>query len=118
MVSDAPSGAGTNNPARLFDIPFIRHGDEIVYVRRLYALIRKYRERSTEEDEFDWMSLCCFEQPIDKFYLVHEAVDWWWELDFERRQRMNVKGCRFIRLLNLEGFTTPPREPDAYYQAV
>lgn len=45
--------AGTVSPAGPFEMPFIRHGNEVAYVRRLYALFQRYHERSTEEDGFE-----------------------------------------------------------------
>lgn len=45
-------------------------------------------------------------------------MDWWRELEFERWQRMNVKGSRFIKLYNLKMFAIPPCERDVFYQAV
>lgn len=41
--------AGTINPTGPFDMPCILHGDRVAYVRHLYVLFRRYREKSTEE---------------------------------------------------------------------
>lgn len=49
---------------------------------------------------------------------MRNAVDWWRELDFERRQRLNVKGCKFVGCHNLEMFATPTRERDLFHKAV
>lgn len=45
--------AGKTNSAGLFDMQLIRPGNEAAYVRRLYALFCKHRERSTEEKRLD-----------------------------------------------------------------
>lgn len=64
------------------------------------------------------MLLCCFEPPYDKLCIVCDAVDCWSKLDFELRQRMNIKGGRFVGWHNHEMFSTPPHERDMFYQAV
>lgn len=47
---------------------------------------------------------------------MRHAVEWWRELDFDRRQRMNVIGRRFFALHSIEIFATLPRERDVFYQ--
>lgn len=42
-------------------------------------------------------------------------VDLWRELDFERRQRANVRGRTFVDWRNLEVFAILPRERDVLY---
>lgn len=46
------------------------------------------------------------------------ATNWWRELDFARRQRLNVKGRKFGVWYNLEMFAIPPRGCDLFNQAV
>lgn len=49
---------------------------------------------------------------------MHDAADWWRELDNERRQYLNVKGGRFVGWYNSKMFAILPRERDAFYQVV
>lgn len=102
---------------KLIDMPFIFHGGEVSYVRRLYAFFRKYREMSTEEGGLDWMPLYCFEPPYDKFYLVRDAFYWCCEIKFERRQCMKVRGRKLVGFYNLKMFAISSRERDMFYQA-
>lgn len=95
-----------------------RQVDEVAYACCLYAMFWSSREESTEVEGLDCLSLCCLEPSHDKFYLVRDAVKWWCEHDFERGQRMNVKGRRFDGWHYLEMFAIPPRERDIFYQAV
>lgn len=69
--------AGKVNPSEPFEMPFVCYVVKDAYVRRLYEFFRKYRKRSTEEEGFDWVSLCRTEAPFDEFYLVRNAEDWW-----------------------------------------
>lgn len=71
-----PWSAGTVTPAGLFVMLFVCHVDEIGFVRRLYKLFWRYRERSTEEKGLDWLSLCCFDVSSDGSYLVRDAKNW------------------------------------------
>lgn len=100
------------------DMPFFRHGNEVANVRRLDALFWRYREKSAEVERFNWLSLCCFETPYDKFHLVRDSVERWCEHDFERCQRINVKGCKFVGCHNLVMFAISPWERDVSFQAV
>lgn len=86
-----PWCAGTISPAGSFDMSFVRHDDEVAYICCLYGLFRKYRERSIEEEDSGWLSLCCFNAPYHKFYLVRDGADWYRELEFERWQCLNMK---------------------------
>lgn len=58
--------AGTFSLAGPFDMFLARHANEVAYVRRFHALLKKYLEKSTEEEGLDWLSFCCFEAPYDK----------------------------------------------------
>lgn len=89
-----------------------------MYVRRLYSLFLKYRERETEEKGFDWMLLCCFEPLYNKFYLLYDVVYWWCELDYNRWRRMNLSRHRFVARRSLTMPAMPPCERDVLYQAV
>lgn len=60
------------------------------------------------------MSLCCFEPPYGKLYLVSDAADWWREYDLERRHRKKVRGRRFFARHNLAMFAIPPCERDMF----
>lgn len=110
--------ACTVSSAGPFDLPFVCHIDEAAYVSCLYALFRKYLEKSTEEEGFDWLSLCCIDAPYDRFYLICNAASWWRDLYFERWKRLNEKGRRFVGWHNLVMFAIPPRERDLFRQAV
>lgn len=96
----------------------MRTGDEISYLRLLYAFFRRCRKGATKEEGLDWLSLCNFELPYNKFYLVREAADWCHELDFERCQRMNVKGRRVLGWHNHKMFFIPPQDRDMFHQTV
>lgn len=82
--------ANTISPAGQSEVLTIFHCDEIAYVRHLTALSPRYSGKSTKGELFDWMSLCFFEPPSEKFVLVRDAVDGWRKPDSERRQSMNV----------------------------
>lgn len=69
-------------------------------------------------EQLDWMSLFCFDTSLDKIYLVREASDWWREVGFEHRRRINVGRCRLVEWVNLDTFANLPRERNAFYQAV
>lgn len=99
-------------------MPFICNGDRLAYIRRLNTLFRRYCERSAEQKGFDWLSLCCLEPAYDMCFLVHDAVNWRLELDFDRLQRMNVREHRFVGWHDLEMFAILPRERDMLYEAV
>lgn len=86
-----PWCARTVSVVGLFDMAFVLHVDKVGCVRRLYELFCKYHKRSTEEECREWMSLCGFNLLYNKFYFVREAAEKWRELDFERRQRLNVR---------------------------
>lgn len=81
-----PRRASKISPAGLFDIPFVCHVFEFAYVRRLYELFQKYRKRSTERKVLTGYRCVASKSILDKFYLVHDAADWWCKRDFERRQ--------------------------------
>lgn len=53
---------------------FICHGDEAVYVRRMYVLYLKYCKISTGREGLDWMLLSCFKPLYDKCYVVHDVL--------------------------------------------
>lgn len=72
-------------------MPLTPHGDEVVFPRRLYDLLRRYRGKSTNVEKVDWMPLCRFELPHGKFHLMRDVVDRRRDLDFERRQRVNLR---------------------------
>lgn len=74
---------------------FFRNGDEGAYVRRLYALSWRYCKKKIEVEGFDLLSICRLRQPYDRSYVVRDVAEWWRELGFERRDRMNAKGWRF-----------------------
>lgn len=65
----------TISPVGLLSMAFFCHDDEAAYALRLYALLRKYLERSKEEKRFDCMSLCCIEPTYDKPYLVRDTAN-------------------------------------------
>lgn len=67
--------AGVFSPDTLIDMSFIRHIDEVAYVRRLHALLQSYRKEATKEKGLDWLLFCCFEPPHDKTYLVCDAKE-------------------------------------------
>lgn len=113
-----PRGAPTSIPTGPFAMPFVRQVKVVVYVRRLHELFQKWRGKSKEGEGFHWLSLCCFDVPEDKFFLVRVAANWWRRLGVERQQRLNVKGCRFIGRKNLEMSAMSPCERDLYCQAV
>lgn len=73
---------------------------------------------STEEEGFIWISFCCFEPPYDIFGLVRKAVDWWCELNFDRRQRIHVKECRLVGWHSDKMFAISAREHDLFCQVV
>lgn len=50
--------------------------------------------------------------------MTREGDDWWRELDFERRQRVNEKGSSFIGWHIFELFAIPPRERDVFDECV
>lgn len=50
----------TITPTGKFDSLLILHGDKAAYVRRLYALFRRYYERAAEELEIGLVSLGAF----------------------------------------------------------
>lgn len=101
-----------------FDTPFVLHVEGVAYVRRSYALLQRYREESTEVEGLDWLSLCFFEPPFNKCFLARDAVEWWRELNFERRQRMHSNGRRCIGWHNLKMLAIPPRERDVLYHDI
>lgn len=104
--------AGTVSAVDSLDMPFVKHADEESYVRKML----KFLGREFDVDKgFDWLSVCCVGRPYDRFYLTCDAADWWRELHFERRQRTNAKGARFVSWHNLEVFAISPRERDAFY---
>lgn len=41
--------AGTVSVLGPYDMSFIRHGDEVAYVQRLYSLFWRFSEKSTKE---------------------------------------------------------------------
>lgn len=98
-------------PIGSFDMPFVRHPDEVLYVR-------KQRASWLQVDELPGVDLvkgCCIPRPFDQFYLVKEASAWWCELDLERRRRVNVREPRFIGWHNLKMFALPSRERDLFF---
>lgn len=113
-----PSCAGTVRLSGPDDMLFIRQVYEAGIVRRLCKLFQKYLERSTEEEGFDWLSLCCFDTQYHKVFLVHGAAGCWGKIDFGCRQWLNVKECRFIDWHSLEMFALLPSKRDLFYQAV
>lgn len=74
--------AGTISSDDQLDMPFICYGVDAGYLRRLYTLFQKYRERSTEKEGYAWMSLFSFKPLHDKLSLVRGAAIWWSEHRF------------------------------------
>lgn len=93
-----PWCTGIFGPAGPYVMPFVRHGGEVAYSRRLYALFWRYREEPTGKGELDCSPVCCSELPYVKFFLVRDTVGWWRELEFERRQRIKREGAAFRRV--------------------
>lgn len=69
------------------------------------------------KEGFGWLSLCCFEPPFVKVYLVRDTMKWLSGLYFERRQRMNVKAGRLNGCHNLKMFAILSHERGVFYQA-
>lgn len=74
--------------------------------------------KSPGEKGFDRFSCYCFEPREYKFQLVRDALDWWREFEYERRQLIMVKERRLIRWHNLKRFAIQPCESELFYQAV
>lgn len=99
-----------------FDMLLARHVDEVAYARLFHNLSGKYRVKSTKKECSHWSSVCCFELPYYNFYLVRDARDYWRERDFERWQRMNMEGRRFVGWNSFKMFAILSRALDLFYQ--
>lgn len=97
-----------------FDMPIIRHEQKVNYLRCLLRLVRNV----SVTFEYRGLDLCCFDTPMDGFYLVKEADTWWRELKFEGWQRHHARGPRSIGWHNLEMFALPPVERNDFYTPV
>lgn len=95
-------------------MPFVRHGDEVGYLRNLRRLVARlvdFRRMSG----FDFV---CFKRPYDRQYLVYEAADWWREMDFEGRHRWGSQHSRFLGWHNLEVSALRHPDRDGLYASV
>lgn len=57
-------------------------------------------------------------KPYTKFYFVKDGDDWTCKLGFERRQRTNLEGRRFLGWHNLEAFSSAERERSKFYEVL
>lgn len=76
-----------------FEIPIVRHAEEVSYRHRLLRLVRNVHVTS----EYRGLDLCCFEDPIDGFNFVKDADARWRELEFKERQRHHARGLQFVK---------------------
>lgn len=97
-----------------FDMPIVRHKEEVNYLRHLLRLVRNVYVAS----EFQGLGLCCFEDSTDRFYLVADVDAWWGELVFEGRQRYRAWDPRFVGRHSLEIFALPPSKRNDFYVPV
>lgn len=78
----------------------------------------EYREKSSNEEEIDRLSLRCLKAFCNKLYLVRDAADSWLVLDSECQQYTNAKERQFVGRNNFVMFAIPPPDRDLFYQAV
>lgn len=75
-----------------FGMPFVRHDHKLDYLRNLRQAIARvcYFQRMSD------FALITFKRLCNRLYLVHNAPDWWQELDFEGRYRRGSHHLRFL----------------------
>lgn len=97
-----------------FDIATVRHAQE---VSRLRCLLRVSRNFDVTSEGLG-LDLCCFEDLVDRSYLVTDADAWWSELDVEVQKRYHGRGLRFLGWHSLKIFPLPPSEGNDFYTQV
>lgn len=106
--------SGTSRDVFGFDVSIVRHAEEVGRLRRLLRLVRNVDDRFV----YRVLSLCCFKDPIDVFYILKDADALWHDLEFQGRQRQNARGSRFIGWHSLEMFALPPSKGNDFYPPV
>lgn len=59
----------------MLDMPLWRYAEERNYVRRFFALMRRFDDGT----RFNALGLCCRHRPFNGFHLDEDTKHWWRE---------------------------------------